>query len=51
MIIGKRVCLTVDSRFFFISQVDPEYTDKCVFVRLNRSKTDSFRQVNIGSSL
>jgi hypothetical protein len=31
-------------RIHNIKSVDPEYTDECVYIRLNRSKTDSFRQ-------
>jgi len=31
-------------RIHNFKSVDPEYTDECVFIRLNRSKTDSFRQ-------
>ena len=31
-------------RIHNFKSVDPEYTDEYVFIRLNRSKTDSFRQ-------
>ena len=31
-------------RIHKFKSVDPEYTDECNFIRVNRSKTDSFRQ-------
>ena len=51
--VAALICFLRCGEFTILNQFDPEYnlcltdiqiTDECVFIRLNRSKTDAFRQ-------